>query len=289
MLRGSKMEDVIFNGTQTRSRLGFAEVTLKLDNRDRHFNIDFDEVSVTRKVFASGDSQYLINDAPCRLKDIHEIFMDTGLGRDGYSMIGQGKIDEILSSKSEDRRQNFEEAAGISKYRYRKEEAERRLKHTDENLDRVADIIGELEVQIGPLEQQAEKAKKYLTLRDKLRLYDVNSALFKVEKSRKESGALDEKLHVVSAQLAQVEQELSQAEGAQEECYQLFETFAQSIAEQEGALKAAEESVALSQREIDVLHNTVEGNLRLVERIENEIANLVQEKQALEESIRQEQ
>ncbi|MBO5929758.1 MAG: AAA family ATPase, partial [Clostridia bacterium] len=123
MLRGSKMEDVIFSGTQKRNPMGFAEVTLILDNTDRKFQIDFDEIEVTRKVYVSGESQYMINKSVCRLKDIHEIFMDTGLGRDGYSMVGQGKIEEILSSKSDDRRQIFEEAAGISKYRYRKEDA----------------------------------------------------------------------------------------------------------------------------------------------------------------------
>ncbi len=288
-LRGSKMEDVIFNGTQTRKRLGFAEVTLKLDNHDRHFNVDFDEVSVTRKVFASGESQYLINDTPCRLKDIHEIFMDTGLGRDGYSMVGQGKIDEILSNKSEDRREIFEEAAGISKYRYRKEEAERKLKHTDENLDRVADIIGELEVQIGPLTQQAEKAKKYLNLKDELKVFDVNSALRVVERSKTQTVVLNEKIEAAAAHLAKVEEELSKAEGAQEQCYKRFEELAEAMAEQEAALKSAEEGSVIGLREIEVLKNTIEGNLRLSERIYAEIANLSAVKQELSESLRKEE
>ncbi|MBE7041036.1 MAG: chromosome segregation protein SMC [Ruminococcaceae bacterium] len=288
-LRGSKMEDVIFNGTQTRKRLGFAEVTLKLDNHDRHFNVDFDEVSVTRKVFASGESQYLINDTPCRLKDIHEIFMDTGLGRDGYSMVGQGKIDEILSNKSEDRREIFEEAAGISKYRYRKEEAERKLKHTDENLDRVADIIGELEVQIGPLTQQAEKAKKYLNLKDELKVFDVNSALRVVERSKTQTVVLNEKIEAAAAHLAKVEEELSKAEGAQEQCYKRFEELAEAMAEQEAALKTAEEGSVIGLREIEVLKNTIEGNLRLSERIYAEIANLSAVKQELSESLRKEE
>ncbi|MBR7163769.1 MAG: chromosome segregation protein SMC [Clostridia bacterium] len=288
-LRGSKMEDVIFNGTQTRKRLGFAEVTLKLDNHDRHFNVDFDEVSVTRKVFASGESQYLINDTPCRLKDIHEIFMDTGLGRDGYSMVGQGKIDEILSNKSEDRRQIFEEAAGISKYRYRKEEAERKLKHTDENLDRVADIIGELEAQIGPLTQQAEKAKKYLNLKDQLKIFDVNSVLRVVEKSKTQSVVLQEKIEAAGAQLAKVEAELSQAEGEQERCYQRFEELAEAMAQQETALKSAEEGAVIGVREIEVLKNTIEGNLRLTERIFAEVASLAAAKQELTESMHREE
>ncbi len=288
-LRGSKMEDVIFNGTQTRKRLGFAEVTLKLDNHDKHFNVEFEDIAITRKVFASGESQYLINDTPCRLKDIHEIFMDTGLGRDGYSMVGQGKIDEILSSKSEDRRQIFEEAAGISKYRYRKEEAERKLRHTDENLDRVADIIGELEVQIGPLTQQAEKAKKYLNLRDSLKTYDVNAALRVVERSRTQSVVLDEKLQVAGEHLAKVEAELSAAEGAQEKCYQRFEELAAAMAEQEAALKIAEDGVVINEREVEVLKSTIEGNLRLTERIEKETAELIAGKMSLEENLRAEQ
>ncbi len=288
-LRGSKMEDVIFNGTQTRKRLGFAEVTLKLDNRDRHFNVDFDEVSVTRKVFASGESQYLINDTPCRLKDIHEVFMDTGLGRDGYSMVGQGKIDEILSNKSEDRRQIFEEAAGISKYRYRKEEAERKLRHTDENLDRVADIIGELEVQIGPLTQQAEKAKKYLNLKDQLKVFEVNSALRIVEKSKTQTVVLSEKLDAVGAQLAKTEAELSKAEGEQEQCYKRFEELAEKMATEEQGLKAAEEASVIGVREIEVLKNTIEGNLRLTERIFAEVASLSAQKQEMAENLRAEE
>lgn len=288
-LRGSKMEDVIFNGTQTRKRLGFAEVTLKLDNRDRHFNVDFDEISVTRKVFASGESQYLINDTPCRLKDIHEVFMDTGLGRDGYSMVGQGKIDEILSNKSEDRRQIFEEAAGISKYRYRKEEAERKLRHTDENLDRVADIIGELEVQIGPLTQQAEKAKKYLNLKDQLKVFEVNSALRIVEKSKTQTVTLGEKLDAVGTQLAKTEAELSKAEGEQEQCYKRFEELAEKMATEEQGLKTAEEASVIGVREIEVLKNTIEGNLRLTERIFAEVASLSAQKQEMAENLRAEE
>ncbi|MBE7037169.1 MAG: chromosome segregation protein SMC, partial [Ruminococcaceae bacterium] len=287
--RGSKMEDVIFNGTQTRKRLGFAEVTLKLDNHDRHFNMDFDEISITRKVFASGESQYFINDTPCRLKDIHEVFMDTGLGRDGYSMVGQGKIDEILSNKSEDRREIFEEAAGISKYRYRKEEAERKLKHTDENLDRVADIITELEGQIGPLEQQAEKAKKYLNLRDQLRNYEVNLALHTVERSRTQGAALEEKLQAVREQLARKETELTAADSEQEQCYTRFEELDRLMAETDAGLKTAEESIGIGLREIEVLKSTIEGNLRLLERIEQEKQNLTAGKLSLEQSVRDEQ
>ncbi|MBE7021765.1 MAG: chromosome segregation protein SMC [Ruminococcaceae bacterium] len=285
-LRGSKMEDVIFNGTETRKRLGFAEVTLRLDNKDRSFHVDFDELFVTRKVYASGESQYFINDAPCRLKDIHEIFMDTGLGRDGYSMVGQGKIDEILSTKSEDRRQIFEEAAGISKYRYRKEEAERRLKHTDENLDRVSDIISELETQLEPLAQQAEKAKKYLNLRDSLRLYDVNAVLRTVARGKEQSGSIEEKLDAVRTQLCEVEKALSMADEAQEACYARFEELDAAIAKKNEEKKASEEGIVVSQREIEVLKNTIEGNLRLVERIDKETADFAEAKLSAEQNLR---
>ena len=168
-LRGSRMEDVIFAGTEVRKPQGFAEVSLTLDNSQRIFDVDFEEVTVTRRVYRSGEGEYFINKAPCRLKDIHELFMDTGLGREGYSIVGQGKIDEILSNKSEDRRQIFEEAAGITKYKYRKNDAEKKLERTNENLVRVRDIMSTLEEQLEPLRIQSEKARKYLTLRDTLR------------------------------------------------------------------------------------------------------------------------
>ena len=167
-LRGAKMEDVIFGGTQKRKAVGFAEATLTLDNSDRALPCDADEVMVTRRYYRSGDSEFYINKQSARLKDIHELFMDTGLGREGYSNIGQGRIDEILSLKSGDRREIFEEAAGISKYRHRKEETERKLAHTEDNLLRIGDKVSELELQLEPLKNQSEKARKYLELKDEL-------------------------------------------------------------------------------------------------------------------------
>ena len=154
-LRCSKMEDVVFNGTDIRKRQGFAEVTLTIENKDRVLPFDGDTVAVTRRYYRSGESEYLINKASVRLKDINELFMDTGLGRDGYSMIGQGRIDEIVGSKSDERRDIFEEAAGISKYRYRRLEAERKLSHAEDNLVRLRDIMGELEVRVKPLKEQS--------------------------------------------------------------------------------------------------------------------------------------
>ena len=165
-LRGSKMEDVIFGGTAGRRPQGFAWVSLIIENADRSIGVDSDEVTITRKLYRSGESEYKINGNPVRLKDIHELFMDTGLGRDGYSVIEQGKIAEIVSAKSTQRREIFEEAAGISKYRYRKEEAERQLEKAEDNLVRLRDIMSELENRVGPLRVQAEKAKKYLVLAD---------------------------------------------------------------------------------------------------------------------------
>ena len=173
-LRGGKMEDVIFGGTLRRPQTGFAEVSLILDNSDRTFDMDFSEVMITRRYYRSGESEYFINKQMVRLKDVNELFMDTGLGRDGYSIIGQGKIDAVLSAKSTDRREIFEEAAGISRYRHRKEESERKLEHTEENLVRLGDKIAELYLQVEPLREQAETAKKYLLLRDELRGLEIS-------------------------------------------------------------------------------------------------------------------
>ncbi|MCD7774806.1 MAG: AAA family ATPase, partial [Clostridiales bacterium] len=155
-LRGTKMEDVVFSGTNTRSARGFAEVTLCLDNSDRQLRTDSDQVAVTRRYYRSGESEYKINGETVRLKDIHELFMDTGLGRDGYSMVSQGRIEDMVSAKSEDRREMFEEAAGISHYRYRRADAQKRLSQAEENLLRLRDILTGLEERVGPLKKQSE-------------------------------------------------------------------------------------------------------------------------------------
>ncbi|MDD6309253.1 MAG: chromosome segregation protein SMC [Clostridia bacterium] len=192
-LRGSRMEDVIFAGTAKHKPLGFAEVSLTLDNSTGLFPSDYTELCVTRRVYRSGESEYMLNKVPCRLKDIQEIFMDTGLGRDGYSIIGQGKIDAILSAKAEDRRQIFEEAAGISKYKYRKNEASRKLVATEENLVRLRDISSELSARIGPLEAQARKARTYLDLYEKLKRLEINLSLLDIrnlQEQKKISSAL---------------------------------------------------------------------------------------------------
>ncbi len=173
-LRGNKMEDVIFSGTVARKPVGFAMVTLTLDNSDRALNSDENEVSVTRKLYRSGESEYRINGKGVRLKDINELFMDTGLGRDGYSIIGQGRIAEIVSAKSNERRDIFEEAAGISKFRYRKTEAERKLTAAQENLLRLNDIVLELEGRVEPLRVQSEKAEKFLVLAQERKKLEIS-------------------------------------------------------------------------------------------------------------------
>ena len=188
-LRGAKSEDIIFAGTQNRKSLGFAEASLIFDNSDNRLPVEYQEVVVTRKIYRSGESGYFINKTPCRLKDILELFMDTGISKDGYSIIGQGKIDEILSNKSEDRRHIFEEAAGVVKYRVRKAESEKKLEHTKLNLLRINDILAEIESNIEPLKAQSEKAKKFLDLREELKsieiglfIYNINSYKEKLTK-----------------------------------------------------------------------------------------------------------
>ena len=183
-LRGNRMEDVIFGGTAKRKQTGYAEVSLVLDNTSHLFDMEESEVMVTRRYYRSGESEYYINRRSVRLKDVNELFMDTGLGREGYAIIGQGKIDEILSIKSADRREIFEEAAGISRFRHRKEEAERKLVRTDENLVRINDKIAELELQVEPLRGQSEKAKRFLLLRDELRGLEVSVWLDTLETLR---------------------------------------------------------------------------------------------------------
>ena len=207
-LRGAKMEDVIFGGTQKRSAVGFAEATLTLDNSDRELAYEADEVMVTRRYYRSGDSEFYINRQSARLRDIHELFMDTGLGKEGYSNFGQGRFDEILSLKSAVRREIFEEAAGISKYRHRKEETERKLAHTEDNLLRIGDKVSELELQLEPLRQQSEKAIKYLALREELQGVEVAVWMEKLEKLSADAKKAEEDFASASFVLQQAHDDL---------------------------------------------------------------------------------
>ena len=221
-LRGAKMEDIIFSGTAKRGPVGFAEVSLILDNSEGVFRSEFTEIMVTRRYYRSGESEYYLNKKHCRLRDIHELFMDTGLGRDGYSSIGQGRIDEILSLKSEDRREIFEEAAGITKFRYRKEEAECKLAATEDNLTRIRDLYDELARQIGPLEKQAEKARQYLLLRDELRVLEVSLWLLSLERIKADTAK--------AAQDAETcRRQLGETKTAQEYLYARSEQFSEEM------------------------------------------------------------
>ena len=284
-LRCSKMEDVVFNGTDTRKRTGYAEVTLNIDNSDRFLDFDGDDIAVTRRYYRSGESEYLINKAAVRLKDINELFMDTGLGRDGYSMIGQGKIDSIVSSKSEDRREIFEEAAGISRYRYRKIEAERKLKNTEDNLLRLRDIVTELEERVGPLKKQSEKAQQFLEYSEEKRGLEIALWLISLDKSQDNLKAQDEKISIARAQYDEAEQALAEIQGETEEIYQKngeLSAKADSLRADISKLDSeiAEKRSAISVAENDILHHNEN-----IERIKGEISRADDDLSKLEQSI----
>ena len=221
-LRGAKMEDVIFGGTEKRRQMGFAQVTLVIDNTEHIFNRDEAEVAVTRRYYRSGESEYYINRQSVRLKDVNELFMDTGMGREGYSIIGQGKIDEILSVRSDDRREVFEEAAGISKFRHRKEESERKLQRTEENLVRINDKIAELELQVEPLRKQAETAKKYLVLHDELRTLEISVWLENLQKLKGDRLKLQTDFETARADQKKAQAELDEVYTQAEDCARLM-------------------------------------------------------------------
>ncbi len=200
-LRGSSMQDVIFAGTENRKPLSYAYVAITLDNSDHQLAIDYEEVTVARRLYRSGESEYLINGSPCRLKEVSELFYDTGIGKEGYSIIGQGQIDRILSGKPEERRELFDEAAGIVKFKKRKATAQKKLENERDNLVRVNDILAELERQVGPLERQSEKAKTYLKKKSELKEYDVNMFLLESEQIRSQQKDVEDKFQIADAQL----------------------------------------------------------------------------------------
>ncbi len=270
-LRGSNMQDVIFAGTQARKPLGYAQVSITLDNSDHALDIEYDEVTVTRCVYRSGESEYYINGAACRLKDIHELFMDTGLGREGYSIIGQGKVNEIVSGKADDRRYIFDEAAGISKFRHRKNEAERKLLTTEDNLVRINDIVGELESQLEPLLRQSEKAKKYLGLREEMKKLEINIFMQSVDKLRVDIDSVKEKFDIVTAQLVKMQQDNTAADEEVERLNTLAQTLEAEMEQKRVQSSEAEVGIKGELGEIDVLKNNIESNEKLIERIENDI------------------
>ena len=270
-LRGAKMEDVIFGGTQKRPAVGFAEATLTLDNTDRALAYDADEVMVTRRYYRSGDSEYYINRQSARLKDIHEMFMDTGLGKEGYSNIGQGRIDEILSLKSADRREIFEEAAGISKYRHRKEETERKLEKTEDNLMRIGDKVSELELQLEPLKVQSEKAKKYLELKDELQGVEVAVWLDTLDKLSAAAKKAEEDYSSASFVLQQAHDDLNRL-------YDQSAELADLLRRRDGELETVRVKVNMlesTHQQLDgqmaVLRGNVENNDGNIARIEEEL------------------
>ncbi|MCX7614702.1 MAG: chromosome segregation protein SMC [Clostridiales bacterium] len=270
-LRGAKMEDVIFGGTGKRGPMGFAEVSLVFDNSERILNIDYTEVSITRRYYRSGESEFFINRTSVRLRDIHELFMDTGLGRDGYSIIGQGRIDEILSVKSDERREIFEEAAGITKYRYRRDESERKLAACDENLVRVNDIIETLKSQVEPLREQAETAKKFLNLRDELRVLEVSTWLDSLDKLK--TGLIKSRTDYDNA-VRQLDSSKEELDRLYQETEELSEVMHEKDAEIERIrteLNEIEAQSASIDSDLAVLKTNHKNNLDNLSRIENEI------------------
>ncbi|MDY3860187.1 MAG: AAA family ATPase [Candidatus Limivicinus sp.] len=271
-LRGSKMEDVIFGGTEKRSSMGYAQVSLIIDNSAHIFDSDSSEIMLTRRYYRSGESEYYINREAVRLKDINSLLMDTGLGRDGYSIIGQGRIADIVSSKSTDRREVFEEAAGISRFRYRKEEAERKLEKTEENLLRINDKIEELELQVGPLKKQAELARQYMKLRDEIRVQEVSAWMATLDKLHEQAAA-------VSAEYEQTVRSLEQARADLEALYassgNISERMHQKDVETERArerLAAAENQAAQCESMAAVLRADVKSSRESMERMLGDIA-----------------
>lgn len=230
-LRGSKMEDVIFSGTESRKPLGFAYVAITLDNSDHQLAVEYDTVTVSRRVYRSGESEYKINGHNCRLKDVQELFFDTGIGKEGYSIIGQGQIDKILSGKPEERRELFDEAAGIVKYKRRKALTEKNLAEEQQNLSRVRDILYELEKQVGPLEKQSETARIYLKYRDTLKQYDANMYLLSFYQLKKDSAAIDEKMDIVSTQLKDSQENFEKIKSAYAQMEALMEQYDQKISQ----------------------------------------------------------
>ena len=269
-LRGDKMEDVIFGGTQLRRPMGFAQVTLTIGNEGRDLPIDADEISVSRKLYRSGDSEYRINDNAVRLKDIHELFMDTGLGRDGYSMIGQGKIAEIIGAKSTQRREIFEEAAGISKYRYRKTEAERKLAQTQENLLRLKDIMTELEDRIGPLKVQSEKAKRFLELAEQRKQIEFSLWTTQLAKITVQLRELDDQQTVGRLEHKRVEEQLEQLSHQMEQLFSDMQKAGAQIEQIRAEIGGLEEEIASSDSRVAVLHNDISHNERSAQMLAEE-------------------
>ncbi|MCC8067444.1 MAG: chromosome segregation protein SMC, partial [Clostridiales bacterium] len=290
-LRGTNMQDVIFAGTETRRPLGFASVSITLDNSDHKLAVSYDEVTVTRRVYRSGESEYMLNGTQVRLRDINELFYDTGIGKEGYSIIGQGQIEKILSGKPEERRELFDEAAGIVKFKRRKQTALRKLEAEQQNLTRVNDILSELTRQLGPMQKQAETAKIYLQKRDTLKVYDVNLFLLETEKIQHDLELLSEKQHTA-------EEQLSSARAEYDRTRMEYEAAEQEIERMDALLQAKREEAAQGklrrgqfENQIQLLqeqiHTSQTSDEHLNSRIQDAIRGIAdfdaQEKQTLDE------
>ena len=286
-LRGSKSLDIIFAGTQNRKSLGFAEGSLVFDNTDGELPIEYSEVTVTRKLYRTGETGYYINKVPCRLKDVLELFMDTGIGKDGYSIIGQGKIDEILSNKSEDRRNIFEEAAGIVKYRTRKQEAEKKLERTKLNLLRINDILTEIEANIEPLKISAEKAKKYLNLREELKNIEIGLFIYNIEKYKKDLEEIVKNEEIYNNQCEDEQQSLDRIRALKEELKQNVDNITMQIEDMSKLGFESQKEIEMLNSDISVSKTRISNNEENVERYEKEIEELQEKLKDLHEEIEQ--
>ena len=286
-LRGSKSEDIIFAGTQNRKSLGFAEASLVFDNTDGKLPVEYTEVTVTRKIYRSGETGYYINKTPCRLKDVLELFMDTGIGKDGYSIIGQGKIDEILSNKSEDRRHIFEEAAGIVKYRVRKVESEKKLEHTKLNLLRINDILSEIESNIEPLRIQSEKARKFLDLREELKSIEVGLFLYNIESYKEKLQKVIEDNEILKSQNEEASNKMQEISDLKEKLKQEIDGITNNIENMQNLGFESEKEKERLNSEINIskerITNNKENDNRYnaeIEEIKLRIKDLEEEKKA---------
>ena len=291
-IRGTKMEDVIFGGTDERRPMGFAEVSVTFDNTDPENRLDseYDEVVVTRRYFRTGESEYLINRQPRRLRDIYELFMNTGVGREGYSIIGQGKIAEIISKKSDERRSIFEDAAGISKYRHRKEETERKLKAVQDNLDRVKDILSELENRVGPLEKEAEKARKGLAIYEEKKRADVSLWLFDTEKVRVDIDEADKAFALATHELEIIDQILEDLRLQENNLYEKSQSNRLHSSELSDRIIAANQRLSMLETALRTADSEFAHSAELIEQccariaeIEGEISNLEMQRKGCEE------
>lgn len=286
-LRGSKTEDVIFAGTQNRKSLGFAEVSMVIDNSDQKLPIEYNEVTITRKLYRSGESGYYINKTPCRLKDVLELFMDTGIGKDGYSIIGQGKIDEILSNKSEERRHIFEEAAGIVKYRVRKAESEKKLEQTKLNLLRINDIISEIEANIEPTKIQAEKAKEYLRLRDELKSIEIGLFIHNINDYKKRIEEVINDQDIYNTQLVRENERLSNIQELKEKLRASLDSITEQIEKMQNLGFENEKKKEQIKADININLEKINNNNANFERLEKEIIENDERLKVLEEEINQ--